>query len=72
MHTKTHHKLIHEGKYIAEVSVEYIHNEVDDWSPYLSLDDVLKLDTVREALRKNDIQTAKKFAKVYQIAEVAA
>src|SRR4051812_18270750 len=36
-------KLIHEGKYAAEVPVELIEDEAG-WSPYLSLDDARKLD----------------------------
>ena len=36
-------KLIHKGKYVAEVPVELIENE-GGWSPYLSLEDAKKLD----------------------------
>src|SRR5438105_2462890 len=46
-------KLIHEGRYAAEVPVELIEDDTG-WSPYLSLKDVKKLDTVRLALRKGD------------------
>jgi hypothetical protein len=42
-------KLVHVGEYAAEVEVEMIYTD-DDWSPYLSLDDAMKLDDVREAL----------------------
>ena len=51
MHTRTHTKYIVEGKYVAEVKVTLLENE-EGWSPYLSLDDALKLDAVREALKK--------------------
>jgi len=69
MNTRKHTKLVHEGKYVAEVDIEYI--DIDDgWSPYLSLDDALKLDTVREALRKEDITLASKYARVYEITRV--
>jgi len=71
MEKKTHTKLVHEGKYIAEVEVELI-NSGEGWAPYISLDDALKLDDVREALRKGDLQTAKKLAKVYILSPVAA
>ena len=52
--TRKSKELIHEGKYAAEVSVDLI---VDDtaWSPYLSPEDVSKLDAVRLALRRGDI-----------------
>ena len=41
-------KLVHEGKYVAEVEVEVIDTD-DGWSPYLSLEDAYKLDDVRGA-----------------------
>ena len=69
--TKRHHtKLVHEGKYVAEVDVE-IFDTGDGWSPYLSLEDALKLDDVREALRENDLQRATKFARVYSLTPVS-
>ena len=36
-------KLIHKGKYVAEVPVELIEDE-GGWSPYLSLEDAKKLE----------------------------
>jgi hypothetical protein len=71
METRKHHKLVHEGKYVAEVEVELVNAE-KGWSPYISLDDALKLDEVREALRAGDIGRAKKLAKVYKLSPVAA
>ena len=59
-------KLIHEGPYVAEIEVELIDTE-EGWSPYLSLDDALKLDEVREALRKKDLETASRFAQIYTL-----
>ena len=49
---KRHHaKLVHEGKYVAEVDgrdhVELVETD-EGWSPYLSLEDAYKLDAVRE------------------------
>ncbi|MCV6607121.1 MAG: hypothetical protein OIF32_02820 [Campylobacterales bacterium] len=64
-------KMIHEGKYVAEVEVELINTKSDDWSPYISADDALKLDNVRELLSKNDVASAKKYAKVYILSEAA-
>jgi hypothetical protein len=62
--------LIREGPYAAEVDVELI--EADDgWSPYLSLDDAYKLDEVREALRRGDIQEASRLARVFNLTPVA-
>ena len=64
-------KMIREGDYIAEVSVEMICDETG-WSPYLSLDDAEKLDTVREALRKGNLRKAGHIASVFKILPVAA
>jgi hypothetical protein len=62
-------KLVHEGVYVAEVDVELIESE-DEWSPYLSLADAQKLDTVREALQRNDIRAATRYARVYRLTPV--
>ena len=71
MERRKHTKLVHEGKYVAEVEVELINTE-KGWSPYISLDDAMKLDDVREALREGDLKSAKKLAKVYLLTPVAA
>jgi hypothetical protein len=46
--TRKHTKLIHEGKYAAEVDIEY-HYSDESWSPTMSADDAKKLDVVRLA-----------------------
>jgi hypothetical protein len=71
MNSRKHTKLVHEGKYVAEVNVEIIDSE-NSWSPYLSLDDALKLDQVRTFLRNGEIDKAKALAKVYILKPVAA
>jgi hypothetical protein len=63
-------KLVHEGEYAAEVEVTLIYTE-HGWSPYLSLEDAYKLDDVREALRRGDLQTAAKLARVFKLTPVA-
>ncbi len=68
--TRTSIKLIHEGKYAAEVSVELIEDDTA-WSPYLSPDDVRKLETVRLALRRGDIAEAAKHGRVFELTPVA-
>ena len=70
MTTKQHTKLVHEGKYLAEVDVELIETDAG-WSPYLSLDDAAKLDNVREALNRGDIRSAARLARVYTLTPVA-
>ncbi len=67
---KRHHiKLVHEGSYVAEVDIELIETG-EGWSPYLSLKDAEKLDDVRVALRREDIDTASKLSKVYRLSPV--
>jgi len=70
MKVKHHTKLIHEGRYVAEVDVELIYTDTG-WSPYLSLDDTYKLDDVRDALRCGDVKQATLFGKVYTLTPVA-
>ena len=71
MPNRKHTKLVHEGKYAAEVEVEIIENG-EGWSPYLSLEDALKLDKMRKYLKENNIKEAKKLGKVYLLKPVAA
>ena len=63
-------KLIHEGSYVAEVDVELL-EEPEGWSPYLSLEDAYRLDDIREALRRGDLKTAAKNARVFSLTPVA-
>ena len=68
---RPHVELIHEGAYVAQVDVEWIESDTG-WSPCLSLDDVRKLENVREALRAGDLKRASQFARVYQLLPVSA
>ena len=63
-------KYIHEDKYVAEVDVELMDNG-EEWAPYLSLQDAYKLDDVREALRRGDLKTASKMARVFIMQPIA-
>lgn len=64
MTKRQHTKIVREGNYVAEISIELIETG-EGWSPYLSLEDGQKLDEVREALRQGDIKSASKKAKVF-------
>lgn len=59
-------KLIREGSYAAEVPIDLIEDDTA-WSPYLTPDDVRKLDAVRLALRAGDLSAAAKYGKVYEL-----
>ena len=64
-------KLIHEGKYAAEVEIE-LHYSDDTWSPTMSADDARKLETVSLALRRGDVADAAKHGRVFELTPVAA
>ena len=70
MKKKHRSKLVHESGYVAEVDVELIETD-EGWSPYLSLDDAYKVDDVRDALRRGDIETAMKHARVFTLTPVS-
>jgi hypothetical protein len=67
--TKKAIKILHEGKYAAEIPVELIEDS-GGWSPYLSVADATKLDTVRKALRAGDTATAAKHGLVFELRPV--
>jgi hypothetical protein len=69
--TRKSTKLIHEGKYAAEVAIELLYSD-ESWSPTMSLDDARKLDAVRVALRRGDIAEAAKHGRVFELTPVAA
>lgn len=71
MNTRKLTKLVHAGHFAAEVVITIIDSE-DEWAPYISLDDALKLDKVREALLAGDLATASQYGKVYKLTPVAA
>jgi hypothetical protein len=62
--TRKHTELIHEGRYTAEVDIEW-HYSDESWSPTMSADDAEKLDTVRLALRRDDLAEASKYARLF-------
>jgi hypothetical protein len=69
MNVRSHIKFVREGAYGAEVDVELI-DDGNGWSPYLSLDDARKLDAVREALRRADLEAASRLARVFSLTPV--
>jgi hypothetical protein len=69
MNKRKHTKLIHEGEYVAKVDVELIDAD-SGWSPYLSLEDAQKLDDVREALRRGDLKSANRLARIFTLKPV--
>ncbi len=70
MSRKSYTKIVHEGDYVAQVDVELIYTE-EGWSPCLSLEDAQRLDDVREALKKGDVETASKQGRIYTLTRIA-
>ena len=70
MKTRRRTKLVHEGKYVAEVDVDLLETD-DGWSPYLSVEDAYRLDDIRDALRRGDVEAASKLGRVYAMTPVA-
>ena len=71
MTTRKRTKLLHEGDYIAEIEAELI-DAGGGWGPYLSLQEVHKLDRLRVALRQGDIAGALKCALVYRLMPISS
>jgi hypothetical protein len=69
MRKRPSHKLIREGPYVVEVDIELM-DAKEGWSPYLSLDDALKLDDVRLALRRGDLEAASQLGRLYTLTPV--
>ena len=63
-------KLIHEGRYVAEVDIDLL-GSMEGWSAYLSMEDALTLDDVRAALRRGDLEYAARLSRVYTLTPVA-
>lgn len=64
-------ELIREGRYAVEVPVELIVEE-GGWSPYFSLDDAKKLETVRLALQRGDLAEVAKHGRLFELLPVSA
>jgi hypothetical protein len=67
---RTTAKLVREGLFAAEVSVELIEDS-GGWSPYLSAADATKLDAVRRHLRSGDVAAASRLARVFELTPVS-
>ena len=71
MRTRPTIEYIHEGQFAVEVEVTLIETD-SEWSPYYSIEDVRKLEQVREALRRDDLKAAAQFGRVYELKPVGA
>ena len=63
-------KYVHEGRYVAEVEIELLEDDTG-WAPYISVEDAYRLDSVRDAIRRGDLDYAAKFGRIYELRPVA-
>jgi len=71
MKTETSIKLVQHGNLVAKVPVTLIHDETG-WSPYISHEDMLKLDDARGALKRGDLAKAARYGEVFELTRVSA
>lgn len=62
-------KYVYEGKYVVEVEVELLEDDTG-WSPYLSMEEAYKLDDVKDALYRKDLESAAKYGQIYELCPV--
>ena len=63
-------KHLREGRYAADVEIELRYGE-SPWDPTIGPADIEKLDRVTRALRRGDVKTAAKEAKVFELLPLA-
>jgi hypothetical protein len=63
-------KPVREGKYIAEVEVDWT-EAGDAWSPCVTVEDGYKLDDARAALRRGDVKAASQHGRAFTLTPVA-
>lgn len=64
-------KLLHEGRYVAEIDIELI-DQPEGWAPYVSVADARKLDDVRRLLRSGDVEAASRLGRVFELMPVTS
>ncbi len=64
-------KFVRHGRYVAEVNVDLVYTD-DGWEPYLTVDDAKRLDEVREALARGDLNGASRYGQVYILTPVTS
>jgi len=66
-------KLVHQGRYVAEVDgrdhVELVET-YEGWSAYVSVEDMYKLDAVREVLHQGDVESAARLSRIFKLTPV--
>jgi len=69
--TRTIQKLVHEGRYAAEVSIE-VSDQPEAWGATISLEDARRLDRARMALRAGNLAEASRYGRVFEMLPITA
>ena len=69
MRSRKTEKIIREGRYVAMVEIESLEDD-HAWSPCYSLDDTMKMERVRKAMKDGDLKAAAREAKVFELVPV--
>lgn len=64
-------RLVKEGRYVAEIEITLIDDD-HEWAPFISAQDIRRLDDARLALRRGDLAAAAKLGRVYELMPVEA
>jgi hypothetical protein len=66
-------ELVRVDNHAVEVPVEVIIDEGEGgWSPYFSLEEAKKLETVRLALQRGDLAEAAKYGRLFELLPISA
>jgi len=55
---------------VAEVEINLIESQ-DAWAPYLRVEDATRLDEVREALQREDLESASRYGRIYKLEPIS-
>lgn len=67
----TAQRLVRDGDLVAEVEIK-LEKHDHEWGPTMSMDDALKLDTVRDAMRQKNYDAVRTLGKLYRLTPIEA
>lgn len=69
MKTRLTKHLIRDGDLVAEVEIE-LSDDFGEWGSTMSADDAMKIDDIREAMKRRDYVAAAKLARIYRLTPI--
>lgn len=70
MAKRTQTQLLHVGDYMAKLEIE-LEEEPEAWGPHVAPEALRRVDSVRAALKRGDVEAASKLAEVYEVRKLA-